>query len=495
MPSTKALFPQASQRHSWRKFDNKKNPMSILQSRVNDNAPALTAILQHVIDPVITAASLFVIAFLYGVPFEKPYVILAVITFLLSLVIFKEADLCRSWRDGGLRAQSSSLLISWLVLLGVLLFIGYATKSSEYFSRRVLLTWFAVVPILILLGHSWARSWLRKFYAAEKNTRSVVIVGMSNIGLRLARRVAEDVHSGMSVKGFFDDRAAVRLGNGVHGSPALGRLGDLAAYVQEHKIDQIYIALPMVQEARITKLLDDLRDTTVSIYFIPDIFLFDLIQARISDVNGVPVVSVCETPFCGVRGLLKRLSDMVIASLILVLIAPLLLLIALGVKLSSPGPVLFKQRRYGLDGEEIVVYKFRSMSVCEDGDSIVQASRGDERITGFGAFLRRTSLDELPQFINVLQGRMSVVGPRPHAVAHNETYRKLIKGYMVRHKVRPGITGWAQVNGLRGETDTLEKMQARIDHDLDYLRHWSMALDVKIILKTIVLVFLDRRAY
>lgn len=495
MPSTKALFPQASQWYSWRTSDRKKNPMPIVQSRVNDNAPALTAILRHVIDPVITVASLLVITFLYGVPFEKPYVILSIIAFLLSLVIFKEANLCRSWRDGGLRSQSSSLLISWLVMLGVLLFLGYATKSSGDFSRRVLLTWFMAVPILILFGHSWARSWLRKFYETEKNTRSVVIAGMSDIGLRLARRIAEDAHLGMSVKGFFDDRAAVRLGSGGQENPILGRLEDLAVYVQEHKIDQIYIALPMMQEARIIKLLDDLRDTTVSIYFIPDIFFFDLIQARISDVNGIPVVSVCETPFSGARGLIKRLSDVVAASVILVLVSPLLLLIALGIKLSSPGPVLFKQRRYGLDGEEIVVYKFRSMSVCEDDDSVVQASRGDARITGFGAFLRRTSLDELPQFVNVLQGRMSVVGPRPHAVAHNETYRKLIKGYMVRHKVRPGITGWAQVNGLRGETDTLEKMQSRIDYDLDYLRYWSMALDVKIILKTIFLVFLDRRAY
>jgi putative colanic acid biosynthesis UDP-glucose lipid carrier transferase len=159
--------------------------------------------------------------------------------------------------------------------------------------------------------------------------------------------------------------------------------------------------------------------------------------------------------------------------------------ISLGVKLSSPGPIIFKQRRYGLDGKEILVYKFRSMTVCDDGGNVVQATKQDRRITRLGAFLRKTSLDELPQFINVLQGRMSVVGPRPHAVAHNEMYRKLIKGYMVRHKVKPGITGWAQVNGLRGETDTLEKMQARIEHDIDYLRNWSPRLDVYIILKTI----------
>jgi putative colanic acid biosynthesis UDP-glucose lipid carrier transferase len=181
--------------------------------------------------------------------------------------------------------------------------------------------------------------------------------------------------------------------------------------------------------------------------------------------------------------------------LILALLVPLLLVIALGVKLSSPGPVIFRQRRYGLDGKEITVYKFRSMMVCEDGGEIRQAQKGDSRMTRFGAFLRRTSLDELPQFINVLQGRMSIVGPRPHAVSHNEMYRKLIKGYMVRHKVRPGITGWAQVNGLRGETETLDKMQARIEHDLEYLRNWSLRLDLYIIFKTAFVVARDQHAY
>ena len=186
---------------------------------------------------------------------------------------------------------------------------------------------------------------------------------------------------------------------------------------------------------------------------------------------------------------------MAFSSVILILLLPLLLLLAVGVKRSSPGPVLFRQRRYGLDGEEIMIYKFRSMTVCEDGGKIDQATRFDKRITPLGAFLRRTSLDELPQFINVLQGRMSVVGPRPHAVAHNEMYRKLISGYMIRHKVKPGITGWAQVNGLRGETENLEKMQARVDYDLDYLRHWSIDMDIKIIFKTVFLVLKDRNAY
>jgi len=212
-------------------------------------------------------------------------------------------------------------------------------------------------------------------------------------------------------------------------------------------------------------------------------------------MNGVPVVGICETPFTGTNDLVKRVSDIVLATVILVLISPLMLAIAAGVKLSSPGPILFKQRRYGVDGRKIVVYKFRTMTVAEDGDVVRQATKNDARITRFGGFLRRTSLDELPQFINVLQGRMSVVGPRPHAVAHNELYRKLIRGYMIRHKVRPGITGLAQVNGYRGETETVEKMKARIEYDLSYLRNWSLLLDLQIILKTVVVVLRKQNAY
>jgi putative colanic acid biosynthesis UDP-glucose lipid carrier transferase len=207
------------------------------------------------------------------------------------------------------------------------------------------------------------------------------------------------------------------------------------------------------------------------------------------------VVGICETPFTGTNDLIKRASDIVLASLILVLTSPVLLAITIGVKLSSPGPAIFGQRRNGLDGEEIIVYKFRSMRAMEDGDVVRQATRGDSRITPFGAFLRRTSMDELPQFVNVLQGRMSIVGPRPHAVAHNELYRQLIKAYMVRHKVKPGITGWAQVNGHRGETDTVEKMQTRVEYDLEYLRNWSLGLDLQIIARTIKVVMLGRNAH
>ena len=242
-------------------------------------------------------------------------------------------------------------------------------------------------------------------------------------------------------------------------------------------------------------MLESLQGTTASLFLVPDLFGISIIQGRLQDVNGVPMVGLCETPFTGVNAAAKRASDLVLATLIVVLVAPLMLVLAVGVKLSSPGPVIFRQRRNRLGGEEIVVYKFRSMQATDDGTVVAQATPRDPRVTRFGAFLRRTSLDELPQFINVLQGHMSIVGPRPHAVAHNEQYRQLIKAYMVRHKVRPGITGWAQVNGHRGETDTLDKMRERVECDLDYLRNWSLSLDLQIIARTIKLLIGDRHAY
>jgi putative colanic acid biosynthesis UDP-glucose lipid carrier transferase len=279
------------------------------------------------------------------------------------------------------------------------------------------------------------------------------------------------------------------------GAKLVGALSELGEYVKQHRTDVIFIALPIRHVKRVMNLLDDLRDTTASIYYVPDIFVFDLIQARSGEIHGIPVVAMCETPFYGYRGVVKRLTDTALSLVILLLLLPVLVLIAILVKASSPGPIIFKQRRYGLDGREIAVYKFRTMRVTEDGAHIRQASKTDERITRIGSMLRRASLDELPQLINVLQGRMSLVGPRPHAVAHNEEYRKLIKGYMVRHKVLPGITGLAQVNGCRGETAQLEQMEARVNYDLDYLRHWTPMLDIKIILLTVVKIFRDDKAY
>jgi putative colanic acid biosynthesis UDP-glucose lipid carrier transferase len=298
----------------------------------------------------------------------------------------------------------------------------------------------------------------------------------------------------MNVVGWFEDRSPERFGELDEGR-LLGKLSDLPDYVRRHSVDVIYIALPIRREERTRRLLDELHDTTASIYFVPDIFVFDLIQSRVDSLNGIPVLALCETPFVGVNGLVKRISDVVLSATMLVVFSPLLLAVAAGVFLSTPGSVIFKQRRYGLDGREIIVYKFRSMTVSDDASDVRQATRNDNRITPFGRFIRKYSLDELPQLINVLQGRMSLVGPRPHAVAHNEEYRRLIKGYMIRHKVAPGITGLAQIRGHRGETSTVEQMRARVESDLEYLRRWSLGLDLKILWLTVVRVFNDTKAY
>ncbi len=384
------------------------------------------------------------------------------------------------------------VLSSWLVLLGILLLCGYATNSLHYFDDQVLLWWSIVTPVAQIAAIEIGRR-VQKWRASDPSARrTAVIVGAGPLGHKVARALREA--QGVICLGYFDDRSRDRL-HPEAGSALLGTLAQLSDFVRDNGVREVYITLPLGSQPRIVQLLEQVQGTTASLFFVPDVFGISIIQGRLQDMNGVPVVGICETPFTGTNQLVKRLSDIVLASIILVLISPVLLAVAIGVKLSSPGPIIFKQRRNGLDGEEIIVYKFRSMRSLDNGSVVKQATKGDPRITRFGAFIRRTSLDELPQFINVLQGRMSIVGPRPHAVAHNEEYRKLIKAYMVRHKVKPGITGWAQVNGLRGETDTIDKMKARVEYDLEYLRNWSLALDLQIILRTVRLVAFDRHAY
>jgi putative colanic acid biosynthesis UDP-glucose lipid carrier transferase len=321
-----------------------------------------------------------------------------------------------------------------------------------------------------------------------------VIVGVTQVSLRLAEIVNGGDAEGQRVVGYFDDRRVPRVVSA--GLPPLGGMDDVADYVKQHEIDIIYISLPMTSQPRIVALLEKLRDTTASIWFLPDIFVADLIQGRVEVVSGVPIVSVCDTPFHGLSGVLKRCLDLVLVVAALPFVVPLMAAIACAIRATSPGPALFRQKRYGLDGKPIVVWKFRTMRTLEDGDKTYrQVTRDDDRVTRVGKFLRKTSLDELPQLINVLAGSMSLVGPRPHALAVNEQYRKLIPGYMVRHKVKPGISGWAQVNGCRGGDD-LESMRKRTEFDLAYLRSWSITLDLLIIWKTIVMLARgDPKAY
>lgn len=451
-------------------------------------------LVQLLVPPAVAILMLYGLTVLYDVKFDSEFRLLAVLVAILAPTVLKRPQIGtlpvmpQAW------SIAAGLVMRWLLLLAILFAIGYATKTSTEYSRRVILTWALVTPLPLIFVSLALNRFIRRFVRSPSNARRAVMAGYNQVSCALAERLESDRELGIVIAGCFDDRNPERLGL-PEGKEILGGLSDLAAYVKSQHIDLIFIALPMRQVQRVVELLEHLRDTTASIYYVPDIFVMDLIQARTAEIHGVPVVAMCETPFQGTNGLIKRSMDVAISAFTLIVLSPFLLLIALCVKLGSPGSVIFRQRRYGLDGQIIDVWKFRTMIVTEDGAEVQQATRDDHRVTPIGRFLRRYSIDEVPQLFNVLGGSMSLVGPRPHAVAHNEQYRRLIKGYMVRHKVRPGITGLAQVNGCRGETSRLEDMKARIEYDLDYLRHWSAVLDLRILAQTVIQVFNDRKAY
>ncbi|MBK1613304.1 undecaprenyl-phosphate glucose phosphotransferase [Rubrivivax gelatinosus] len=456
--------------------------------RIFYSAPqSVTSLVAAFIEPTITVGVYVLAASWFDEPILRADLTLCLLVFALT---FPGRN---RFGDRPLNA-AVDISTSWLSLLAILALCGYATRSLSFFDPAVIAWWALLTPTLQWLAFYGGRQLLRQAAARPQNRRHALVVGAGPLGVKVSTAFRARGDIGLSFLGYFDDRIDERI-DAEAAAQRLGGLADVARHVREHRVDEVYITLPLGSQPRIVALLEQLQGTTASLFYVPDVFGISIIQGRLMDMNGVPVVGICETPFTGSNMVAKRISDIVLASLILLLISPILLLLALGVKLSSPGPVIFRQRRNGLAGEEIEVYKFRSMRSMDNGAVIKQATKGDPRITPFGAFIRRTSLDELPQFVNVLQGRMSIVGPRPHAVAHNEQYREIIKAYMVRHKVKPGITGWAQVNGHRGETDTVEKMRARVEYDLEYLRNWSIGLDLQIIARTVKLVFFDRNAY
>jgi putative colanic acid biosynthesis UDP-glucose lipid carrier transferase len=450
------------------------------------------SVLRSVIDPFIVMLTYLAVLSLHGARFGQDDPIVILLALLLTYpgkVPFNRFS----------PAIAFSILNQWLIVIAVLFMLRLAKSAMpvthiRLFEIDVLSVWAVVAPVALICVHTMSpilAPYLRRFYKQSK----VVIVGVNSVSLRFSDLIQRGEAEGQCVAGYFDDRQAHRPG-GSGPFPIKGRIDEVSDYVKRHDIAIIYIALPMSSQPRIMTLLDQLRDTTASIYFIPDIFMADLIQGRVDTVAGVPLVSVCDTPFRGTPGAVKRALDLTLTLLALPLVLPVFALIAILIPLTSPGPAIFKQRRYGLDGKEILVWKFRTMRTLEDGDKTYrQVARDDDRVTPLGKILRRTSLDELPQLLNVLNGTMSLVGPRPHALAVNERYRKLIPGYMVRHKVKPGISGWAQVNGCRGGDD-LEAMRKRTEYDLEYLRSWSLALDLLIIWKTARMLLVgDRKAY
>jgi putative colanic acid biosynthesis UDP-glucose lipid carrier transferase len=449
---------------------------------------SVTKAIEHSIDPLVVIAWLFGIGWAIHQTLDAFAVVSVVMVFALTYPGSVRLT------DSPFTVAIKSVVTSLTVLAGLAL-LGVAAGWLERATRGQLLPWFAALPAALFIVHFVSRLLLPRLFSLSNAQATVVVCGVNDIGVALAAQFMVNPYHGVEFLGFFDDRPRDRMPK-IGNEQLLGTFRELGDYVRKHHVDRIYLALPMATQPRILKMLEDLKDSTSSIYFVPDIFVTEIINGHFESVGGMPVVAVRDTPFASVgNSAAKRLEDVVLSSLALLLSAPLLAVIGVGVRMSSPGPALFRQRRYGLDGREIVVYKFRTMSVAEDGASAFTAvKKGDARVTKFGQFLRRTSLDELPQIINVLQGRMSLVGPRPHVVAMNEQFRKLIPGYMLRHKIKPGITGLAQVRGFRGGDD-LDEMTKRISSDLEYLRNWTLFLDLLILSRTVALVLWDRKAY
>ncbi len=435
----------------------------------------------------------------------------------------------RSWRGARIRGELGCLVLNWGYTIAALLGLGLVTGYNIRFTYETKITWIALTPLMLVIARLTMRTIQRRLQLEGWNTKKVAICGCNELGLQLAKNLTETPELGLSIHGFYEDRMTDRRKNSKEVSedrrqskqaedkrskrnkarkfdpPAeigsvIGGINQLVAAAKSGEVDTIYLTFPMRAEERLRKVLNRLSDTTADVYIVPDFFVFELLHARLTNVGGLPAVSIHENPLYGIDGLLKRIADVSFSILLLVVLAIPMLFIALAVKLTSHGPVFFRQKRYGLDGEEILVWKFRSMKTeaCQSGEAgtvVKQATADDPRITKVGSFIRRTSLDELPQLFNVIGGSMSLVGPRPHASAHNEEYRSLIDGYMLRHKVKPGITGLAQVKGFRGETDTLDKMEGRIRYDHEYIRTWSFTLDMEILFQTFFVVFGHKNAY
>tara|TARA_Y100000758_G_scaffold196508_1_gene140181 strand:+ start:1135 stop:2550 length:1416 start_codon:yes stop_codon:yes gene_type:complete len=463
---------------------------------IRSNEPML-AVMHRWLDLVVIASALFIVLWLQETTLHRDHWISLLITLFLFYLINDFSHLYGSWRGEHSLRELRQVGGNWAAAFAAAFVTDYFFFQSTRLPDMEKLAWFALGLISLWGYRVLLRHIMRHLRSRGYNTRSVAIAGAGELGQRLANNIVSTPWMGLNLMGFYDDKTSepVALAGT---SIAMPVNGDMQALIDDAKaglIDKIYITLPMRAELKIKWLLDELSDSTASVYLIPDVFVFDLLHARSESINGLPSISIFDTPMDGANRIVKRIEDIILSTLILALISIPMLMIAFCVRMTSPGPALFRQKRYGIDGKSIEVWKFRSMKVMENGTKVTQATRGDNRITPFGAFLRRTSLDELPQFINVLRGEMSIVGPRPHAIAHNEEYRKIISGYMLRHKVKPGITGWAQINGWRGETDTVDKMEKRIEYDLDYIRNWSLFLDLKIVFLTVFKGFINKNAY
>lgn len=416
---------------------------------------------------------------------------------VLGFIVFSSFRIYESVRAQSVWQHLKRLVQATLTLLIFIAGLAFLSKTGEMFSRAWFLLWGGCTLVLLVVFRASLIVFLRLMRARGWNERRVVIMGAGRLGTQLSAAIQQAHWTGFKIQAILDDFPEGKPQT-IHGIPVIKTPDNLSEYLScsPQQVDEIWLALPLRAEERVKEILYQMRHHTLAVRLVLDVFGFGLFKHSVTDMDGFPMLNLNASPMVGVNRVVKAIEDRVLAALILLLVSPVLLVIALGVKLSSKGPVFFRQLRHGWDGRVIEVYKFRTMKVHqEETGKVTQATQHDVRVTPFGRFLRRTSLDELPQFINVLQGRMSIVGPRPHALAHNEFYKESIDAYMQRHKVKPGITGWAQINGWRGETETLDKMQKRVEFDLYYIENWSLWFDLKIIWLTVFRGFSGKNVY
>ncbi len=469
-----------------------------MQPNILKRHASLVTALVRLADIVITAVAgyaAFVIKFSFDASLSQNYVIAILLGCMFTIVGFTLLGFYEPTRGRSILSVFRRVILAWCLIMLTLTVVAFFSKTSVAFSRVWFFEWMLLGFGISLLSRLLMIVVLRLFRHVGYNIRTIVIVGSGELGQKVYHRLCKGRWTGYRVVCFLDRSARAKQGAidgiAVHAIPE-----NLGEWIVEQGIDEVWIALPLRALTVMKTLLHQLRFSTANIKVVPDIFELDLLNHSVFEIAGMPVINLRATPMEGMNVLIKSMEDKILSGIILMLISPLLLVIAIGIKITSKGPIFYKQQRDGFDGQVIRVYKFRSMYVHHENKThIEQATKHDARITPFGRFLRKTSLDELPQFINVLQGRMSIVGPRPHAISHNEHYKSLVKQYMQRHMVKPGITGWAQINGFRGETDTLEKMAKRIEYDLYYIENWSLVFDLKIIFLTIFKGFINKNAY
>lgn len=417
---------------------------------------------------------------------HERYVLAIAVIVLLVILLNSAFGAYRQWRITPIAIMLMRLLLVWGLVGVVATSIIYFADAAERYSRLWVGGMLSISYILTGSARVAAQVMLRQARLRGRARRSVFLVGPGQKLLNIAKGMRASPGEGYSIAGF----------ERLSGLPDQHSIERIVRRVSETRAREVWISVPLEMGGAVREIFYALRNHTAEVRFLPDFPDMQLLNHRMSEVAGQLSVDLSVTPMSGVARIVKRLEDLCFGAVIALLIMPVCIAIAVAIKLTSSGPVLFKQYRTGVNGEKFKVYKFRSMHVHkEENGKTTQAKKTDPRVTRLGAFLRRTSLDELPQFYNVLQGRMSIVGPRPHALDHNEEYKELVESYMRRHKVKPGITGWAQVNGLRGETDVLDKMKGRVKYDLWYIDNWSLWLDVRIIFLTVFKGFLNRNAY